>query len=281
MFKQKLISVIVPFTNIKNERITALNYLLDAIDKQDLRITDANNQATAQRAYEFIFVEHETDTKTDTRNIADKHIIVKSDKAFNKSWLMNIGARHATTNILCFIDSDMLFGKEYLSYCYFFREGLTTSIHKKMFIGWDWILKMPGKSEPVARMVRGSALTAGGVFFIDKDFYWQCGGMNENYFGYGGEDNDFWIRANSLLGKKTLKNILNCNYPLVHQYHDDAVPSQERFYHLDRTHEFTETVISRLRSANLGNIEHTTKVDVSDLVPTKPTIASKDSKGII
>lgn len=67
---------------------------------------------------------------------------------------------------------------------------------------------------------------------------------------------------------------------MVHTYHDDSEPSPERFYHLDRTIKHPEEVISRLKSTKLGNLNHPTKVNVSDL---KVDISINDtkSKGII
>lgn len=272
------LSVIVPFAKKDESRLPALKQMLDCIKAQDLRVhgTDIKN-------WEFIFVEQiNPDTSNYnvigyTKGIADNHIFLEYQGAFNKSWCMNVGARVAKSEWLCFIDADMLFGKEYLYFAHIWKSNIPI----KFFVGWDTIIKLPGKSEPVARLIRNTVLTAGGVFWCNKDFYWELGGMNENYFGYGGEDNDFWARVNVVIGEsKNRNNVSHCPYPMVHVYHDDAIPSPERFYHLDRTVKYPQEITKRLITANLGKTKGPTVIDVSDL-QIESSIADTKSMGII
>lgn len=204
------LTAIIPFARKNETRLPALKSLLDCIKAQDLRVfnTDIIN-------WEFIFVEQVSTTNPDfnvkhmTEDIANQHVLLPYDGPFNKSWCMNVGARLAKSDWLCFIDADMLFGKEYFYYADLWKRKTPV----KFFVGWDTIMKLPGKDEPVARLLRNTILTAGGVFWCRKDFYWEVGGMNENYFGYGGEDNDFWVRANVLIGRnRELNNVQHCPY---------------------------------------------------------------------
>ena len=276
------ITVIIPYSNQDASRIDALNKTLDCIDKQDLRLV-INGQATIFKNYDFIFVEQKTHDNyqwVDTRGIPDVHVKLEHFGRFNKSWCMNVGAKLAGPGYLVYIDADMLFGKEYLSYCFLWANK-QEPVNPKFFIGWSWITKLPGRDEPIARIIRPSIMTAGGIFWILKEFYWSIGGMNENYFGYGGEDNDFWIRANCTLGSKNVNNVKDCPYPLVHTYHDNAVPSKERFVHLDRTVQYPDAVIKKLKMQELGNCKNPTVVDFDDLVLIDPTIDSKEGKGIV
>jgi len=56
-------------------------------------------------------------------------------------------------------------------------------------------------------------LEAGGSIAIARDKYWQIGGFDEAFIGWGGEDNEFWERA------QTLK-VWNYGYlPMVHLWH--------------------------------------------------------------
>lgn len=280
--KTPLLSVIIPYCNKDKSRIPALNVTLDCLKAQDFMIVDSDNNPTKDRNFEVIFIEqaYKSDYEpVDDRGIADKHIVIPHEGEFNKSWLMNIGAREASTHILVYIDADMIFGKEYLYFVNLWR--MNTHPNPRFFVGWDWIIKLPGKDEPIARMVRTTALTAGGCFWVDKEFFWEVGGMNENYFGYGGEDNDFWIRANCIMGRKNLKNVLNAPYPMAHTYHDSAIPSPERFYPLNRTIQHPDKVVERLKTTNLGNPKGPTKIKISDLILKESGIEDgKDAKGI-
>jgi predicted glycosyltransferase involved in capsule biosynthesis len=281
----KKMTVIVPFSNQNTGRLESLNHLLNVIDKQDLRVLDGNGNPTSQRDWEFILVEQiigDNYTKLDSKGIPDKHIVIRNDQAFNKSWCMNIGAKHANTDWLVFCDADTLFGKEYLYKVNLWRHK--TIPNDPFFIGWNTLMKLPGKDEPVARTLDPTAaLTAGGVFWIKKDFFWKVGGMNENYFGYGGEDNDFWIRVNTDLGSQNLINVRCSPYAIVHMYHDDAVPSPERFYHLDRVHQYPKEITRRLvnRKESLGNLESPTTFDISDLKLKDLSLSDPNSKGIV
>jgi len=279
----KIIAVIVPYCNTDQTRLPALYNLLDCIKAQDFYVTDRNNERTQEKAYEVIFVEQKNtvDYKSvDTKGLVDKHIIVEHIGEFNKSWVMNVAARNTDMPLLVFTDADMLFGAEYLSFTNVWRE--TNFPRPKFFVGWDWIIKLPGRDEPIARMVRHTALTAGGVFWVEKDFYWEIGGMNENYFGYGAEDNDFWVRANITMGKKGLKNVLNTPYPMAHTYHHNVFePSPKRFYFLDRTIQYPEKVIAKLKAQNLGNPVAPTLCDFSDIILKEEGIQNKGGKGLI
>ncbi len=277
------LSVIVPYSNQDETRLPALKTMLGCLREQDYMITDHNHNPTDKKSFEVIFIEQKThpEYKTvDTFGIPDKHIVVDYPGEFNKSWIMNVAAREAKGGILVFMDADMIFGKEYLYYVNLWRQN--THPNPKFFVGWDWIIKLPGRDEPNVRMVRTTALTAGGVFWIDTDFYWEVGGMNENYFGYGGEDNDFWVRANVILGKKNHKNVLNAPYPMAHIYHDCAVASPNRFYPLNRTIQFPQLITERLKRERLGKTEGPTLIKLDDIKLAEDGIEQgKLSKGMV
>ena len=77
--------------------------------------------------------------------------------------------------------------------------------------------------------------------------------MNENYYGYGGEDNDLWFRANRRLGESAKHNVTAMPYVLAHSYHDWSQPSEERFAILNRTLQNPGDVESRLARRSLGS----------------------------
>ncbi len=57
-------------------------------------------------------------------------------------------------------------------------------------------------------------LEAGGSFAITGKAYFEIGGFDESFVGWGGEDNEFWERA------QTLKLWPYGYLPLVHLWHE-------------------------------------------------------------
>lgn len=270
------LSVIVPLYGFDPNREQALQMCLKSLEAQDLHGV-VDGVRTENKDFEAIIVEQECDKGFHDIPAARHltHIKLPAQRAFNKSWCMNVAARATNSDSLFFVDVDMMFGKSYLSKVAYFKGN------KKFFIGWQFITFLPGKDEPIIRTVDPSILTAGGAFFVDKTFFWEMGGMNEGFFGYGGEDNDFWVRANLALGARGQMNVPAMPYALVHWYHDWAVPSPERFFWLDRTAQQPAKMIQKLRRYNLGQREGPVSIDVSDIPVEGPTMESKDGKGLL
>ena len=129
---------------------------------------------------------------------ADKYIVVDDPKhkKFNKSWLMNIGARAATTEHLIFHDADIIYGKTYL-------QVVVESIKKnKVMRCWSQFWTMRGKDNPVRRNHCETSLHClAGVWYCNRiTFFENILGYCEDYFGYGREDSDIWFRTKHLMG---------------------------------------------------------------------------------
>lgn len=262
------LTAIIPIFGFDKNREEALKHLIESIKLQDLQEYDSNSIPTGRKNFEAIFIEQADNLVARERPYLKdlpeymKHIVLPyQDKGFNKSWVMNVAVRQAVSNSILFIDADTLFDTNYFERVANFKE----KNFYKFFLAWEYIILMPGKDNPITRIIEKTILTAGGSFCIEKDFFWSCGGMCENYFGYGAEDNDFWLRANLKLGNKNSNNVPNLPYALLHWYHDWAKPSEERQYYLNRTRDYTIEIISRLASVELGNPEKPTLINFSDL----------------
>jgi hypothetical protein len=119
---------------------------------------------------------------------------------------------------------------------------------------------MPGKDNPVSRHIRPDMTRAmGGIWYCEKDFYFNTlGGMNENFFGYGGEDNDVFERATYILNRTPAY----VSYPIVHQYHDWMIPSSSA-NKWEYTRDNPLKIITLLKYSNLGKDEQPTIIDIS------------------
>ena len=208
------ISVIIPWTKGTPDRLEGLNILFDCIKRQTFR------------DFELILVEMSRDgTSTYLRYKPDQHIVKFYDGIMSKSWICNVGARASKTNNLLFIDADTEFGDTYFSQVWDFADRFKN----KMFLPWDKCMMLEGRDEPTCRQVDAHAMKAcAHVWFVNKDFYWKIGGMNEKYMGYGAEDQDLWER-----GLHVEKYIPNMPYTLKHTYHhfhpkDSAYPLNDR-----------------------------------------------------
>jgi hypothetical protein len=137
-----------------------------------------------------------------------------------RSWAFNVGARIARGNVLVFHDNDMLVPSDYAA-----------QIARRAASGWEVVnLKrfvFYLSQEHTAEVLAGrSALTdappsvivqnleGGGSVAITREAFERIGGFDESFVGWGGEDNEFWERAQSL----------RCwrwgSLPIVHLWHE-------------------------------------------------------------
>ncbi|KKN19672.1 hypothetical protein LCGC14_0943400 [marine sediment metagenome] len=198
------------------------------------------------------------------KHLVDKYILLKDPKQrpFNKSWVMNVGARYASTDNLLFIDADILFESDFL-------QKINNNIpYFKLFKCWSQYECMSGRDNPYTRIHTQDTISCLiGVWYCEKKYYFNVlGGYNENYFGYGREDNDIWQRARYLL------NQIPCiNYSLSHYYHhwheaNGANPYNVNDKEGDRVLKITNSnpqkVINILTTTNIGQLESPTLIEV-------------------
>lgn len=253
------LSVIIPYCYGGDEqRLSALDNTMKSIKSQTMA------------DFEVIIVEELVKTDKPTFPYFNhegtiKELIVLQDpekRWYNKSWCINVGVKASSTDNIIVLDADVIFGKEYFT--------LITEYAKthKFFHGYNWIALMPGKDNPVIRIKPHSEVCAtGGSWFTDKNFYWNVlGGMNENYFGYGGEDGDMYQRAKHIFG-----NVPEIPYPIVHQYHnwhpDNGANPLTNYQKMNEMSHITgrnpQMVINKLKEKQLGRIECPTLIEMS------------------
>ena len=153
------------------------------------------------------------------------------DMFYCRSWAFNVGARIAKSDILIFHDNDFLISQDYakevvrrieqgyevinLKRFLFYLSQIAT---QQFFDNGDSLI-----DKTLENIVQNSE--AGGSIAISRDKYWQIGGFDETFIGWGGEDNEFWERA------QTLK-VWNYGYlPMVHLWHSsqpDKHPSKSK-----------------------------------------------------
>jgi hypothetical protein len=118
-----------------------------------------------------------------------------------RAWAFNVGARLARSPLLVLHDSDMLIPETFAAELVLKHRQGYEFINLKRFVFY--------LSEDHTRsLFRGSTslvgsspecivqnLEAGGSVAVDRAAYLDLGGMDEEFVGWGGEDNEFWERA--------------------------------------------------------------------------------------
>ena len=146
------------------------------------------------------------------------HTPVPADRPYSRAWAFNEAARHARSDVLICHDNDMLVPERYAA------EALT-----RVGEGWQFLdLKrfiFYLSPEETTRVFGGDALRTdvrtkivqnaqGGSIVARRDAYAAIGGFDEEFVGWGGEDNDFWDRA------QTTDRVYGFGYlPMIHLHH--------------------------------------------------------------
>ena len=141
-----------------------------------------------------------------------------AEMPYCRSWAFNIGVGHTRGEVLVLHDNDMLVPADYAANIVKQVQQGYEVVNLKRFIFY--------LSERHTRSVfSGTGLTreapllivqnleAGGSIAITRKAYGQVGGMDEAFVGWGGEDNEFWERAQT-------RRIWPFGYlPIVHLWH--------------------------------------------------------------
>jgi hypothetical protein len=181
------------------------------------------------------------------------------DMPYCRSWAFNVGANAAKGEVLVFHDNDMLLPNDYaVQLVARFDEGFEVANLKRFifYLGEEHsknIISTGKLSFGLSPEVIVQNLEAGGSIAVSKKAFFDIGGFDEAFVGWGGEDNEFWERA------KTRKVWPYGYLPLVHLWHspqsgkfDDALTRKDLYW--KRGKEPVETRIRRLISITPGNI---------------------------
>ena len=138
---------------------------------------------------------------------------------YNRSAAFNLGARSAQGGVLLLHDNDMIVPT---SYCYdilkLIEEGYQ-ALNTKRFVFYlseedtkrvQTSLESINSSVPLYIVQN---LEAGGSMAITKEAYFDIGGMDEDFVGWGGEDIEFWNRCT------TLNRWIWGYEPIIHLWH--------------------------------------------------------------
>lgn len=143
------------------------------------------------------------------------------DMPFNRSWAMNVGARHAQADCLIFHDGDLLVPTTYAATA---RELTRLGYHgarlARLIFYLDQATSTPiqaGRTIPTDPVRIGEVrANCRATLVMERQAYWRIGGHDESFSGWGGEDDELLQRA------ATLRLYPGAFLPFVHLWH----PSQ-------------------------------------------------------
>lgn len=139
--------------------------------------------------------------------------IADDNLPYNRSWAFNVGVRAARGPILVLHDNDFLIPAAYAREASARVERGAEIADLKRFMFY-----LDERSSPTPERVTQNLL-GGGSLVAMRDVYFAIGGFDESFVGWGGEDNDFWERA------QTRRVDAFGSLPLVHLWH---APQKEK-----------------------------------------------------
>lgn len=174
-----------------------------------------------------------------------------------RSWAFNVGAQQARGRILVLHDNDMLAPQDYAA-CLLshFEKGVDVANLTRFIFYLDdaqtgALFALRDRVPALTPAVITQNVEGGGTVAISREAFARIGGMDESFVGWGGEDNEFWERA------QTLRHWSYGYLPMVHLHHA-AQPGKQNPRNQTAIHyELLSRVspaerIARLRSAPRG-----------------------------
>lgn len=179
---------------------------------------------------EVIIVEQDKHSKISHLNLKARHIFTRSNLPFNKSHAFNVGTRYAKTDIIVFGDSDLIMHPDS------FINALNTLQNYEMVNPYNSVIDLTHQenSLPLEQIVKinrpGRGETdiqkvplCGGICLFRRGALARIAGWNEDFIGWGGEDDFESIKVKHFLTWTELQ--AKC----YHLYHEKNIPDS-KFY---------------------------------------------------
>lgn len=181
---------------------------------------------------EVILVEQDKHSKIEHLDLKCKHIFVKSDKPYNRSWAFNVALKRSNSDIIVFGDSDLLMEHNQ------FIAGINALNDYDMVSPYHKVIDLTREESSttlqnilnIDRSGRGETDNqkiniSGGIAMFKKQSLLKIGGWNEDFIGWGAEDDEMTIRVHKYLKWTELKG--TC----YHLYHDRPRPEHNNYQH--------------------------------------------------
>jgi len=231
-----------------SERFKNLSRILDWLDKFE--------------NIEVIVVEQDDSSKL---SIIEKykfdinHIFTFSNYPFNRSWAFNVGLKESNSEIVIFGDSDLICDVEQFNFslkeletsdCVSpYKSVLDLTKEESELDIEDWKkIERPGRGETDNQKIN----LTGGIVLYKKSSILKIGGWDENFIGWGGEDD--WQSRKTILFLKFKEMPFRC----YHLFHEKVVPDlrfyQRTLYILNQLMQLPKEIVIQYIEKNMNNI---------------------------
>jgi predicted glycosyltransferase involved in capsule biosynthesis len=177
---------------------------------------------------EIILVEQDTHSKIKEANLRCRHIFVKSNIPYNRSWSFNIGYKLAKSNVIVFGDSDLIMDRnDFIESIKLLSEYEMVSPYSSVVdlqpnesnMPFETIFKIdrPGRGENDNQKLN----ICGGIAIFRREAVSKIGGWHEDFIGWGAEDDFQTIKVEAMLKWNERKG--RC----YHLYHDRPAPDMK------------------------------------------------------
>jgi predicted glycosyltransferase involved in capsule biosynthesis len=174
---------------------------------------------------EVLLIEQDKHSKISHLGLKAKHIFTRSEMPYNRSWAFNVAIKNATSNIIVFGDSDLVMEPNE------FIAGLNAMSEYDMVSPYHTVLDLtpqesslpfeqmlqinrPGRGETDNQKINIS----GGIAMFRKEAIMKIAGWNEDFVGWGGEDDFQTMKVKNFLSWTELQ--AKC----YHLYHERSQP---------------------------------------------------------
>jgi len=219
-------TIIIPHRSKDEDRNNNLFAILEWIDELDFvdRVLLIESDSTRRIEDEI------NDLKKEYTNYNLEYHFLFTKKAFNRSWICNYGATLSDSQNYFFLDNDIFVDSEKLNIIYKRKDYIKIikpyNLYKALSIN---------KSNEIRETLNFNTnniqdkditltinrITAGGMLIINRDFFWDIKGWNENFVGWGYEDNEMKDRIET--GTKFEAEEIT----VYHLYHKQEILTRE------------------------------------------------------
>jgi len=207
-----------------------------------------NLQTLRRWYYRIVVVEQDSvpRLKKSLELLCDHYIFAYNPGPYNRGWAFNIGAAQVQgkTSALCFLDADLLVPPDFLSRgLHEIKAGhLAVSPYSEVVYldpaaVAQAIEDRLGLSECFVNdcNYEGTVFTTsqGGAVWVEPDLYFEIGGHNEDFRGWGFEDREFWRRLERKTNIKRLPGrLLHLHHPQQEMQNSYAIANQKLYQEL-------------------------------------------------
>lgn len=204
-----------------------LSYIINHRGKTGFRLENLIflvNYLNNFKNIEIIIVEQDSESVLSNLKFPNncKHIFIKNSGLFNRSWGFNVGYKYSTNEYLAFGDNDVVITKDaYDKSIILLQQNKVVNPYSSIVDTTTQeanLIRQTNSLLSIKREGRRGINFCGGLVFFTKQMFEQIGGWDEDFRGWGGEDNALtFYKIPLILGKECMEEIDSVGYHLWHE----------------------------------------------------------------